>query len=154
MVWTIPLYLLQISGFLVGAGFQSRYVMPLIVVLLGIMLLRPAGHPGLFRQKTHLVMIAIALTVSNSIALHQNIRRYVTGLGEPGFNLNAGGEWWWWSLSGSAITPMSVWVVGTLAFFGACWIALVWGQHIATAHSGKHQAPAGEEHSTVATSRS
>ena len=140
MVWAIPLYLLQISGFLVGAGFQSRYVMPLIVVLLGIMLLRPTGHPGLFSQKTHVVMITVALTLSNSIALHQNIRRYVTGLGEPGFNLNADREWWWWSLSGSGITPMSVWVVGTLAFCGAAWVALVWGQNFAVSHVGRHQA--------------
>jgi hypothetical protein len=154
MVWTIPLYLLQISGFLVGAGFQSRYVMPLIVVLLGIMLLRPAGHPGLFSQKTPLVMITIALTLSNSIALHQNIRRYVTGLNEPGFNLNAGGEWWWWSLSGSAITPMAVWVLGTLAFFGAAWVALVWGQNVAAAHVGRHQATPDEMPAQAAASRS
>ena len=151
MVWTIPLYLLQISGFLVGAGFQSRYVMPLIVVLLGIMLLRPEGHPGLFSQKTPVVMITIALGLSNSIALHQNIRRYITGLGEPGFNLNAGGEWWWWSLSGSAITPMGVWVVGSLAFFGAAWVALVWGQKVATAHVGRHQATADDVPAVAAT---
>lgn len=151
MVWTIPLYLLQISGFLVGAGFQSRYVMPLIVVLLGIMLLRPEGHPGLFSQKTPVVMITIALTLANSIALHQNIRRYVTGLGEPGFNLNAGGEWWWWSLSGSAITPMGVWLVGSLAFFGAAWVALVWGQNIAAKHIGRHQATADDVPAVAAT---
>ena len=143
MVWTIPLYLLQISGFLVGAGFQSRYVMPLIVVLLGIMLLRPAGHPGLFSQKTPVVMITIALSLANSIALHQNIRRYVTGLAEPGFNLNADGEWWW-SLSGSAITPMTVWVLGSLAFFGAAWVALVWGRSAIPAHVGRHSQDADE----------
>jgi hypothetical protein len=153
MVWTIPLYLLQISGFLVGAGFQSRYVMPLIVVLLGIMLLRPAGHPGLFSQRTPLVMITIALSLANSIALHQNLRRYITGLGDPGFNLNAGGEWWWWSLSGSVISPMGVWLVGSLTFFGAAWVALVWGQHLADAHLGQHQATANHE-PVVATSRS
>ena len=151
MVWTIPLYLLQISGFFVGAGFQSRYIMPLIVVLLGIMLLRPAGHPGLFSQKTPLVMITIALSLANSVALHQNIRRYVTGLDEPGFNLNAGGEWWWWSLSGSPITPMSVWLVGTVAFFGAAWVALVWGQKIATPRIGKHQAAENNEPAVAAT---
>ncbi len=153
MVWTIPLYLLQISGFLVGAGFQSRYVMPLIVVLLGIMLLRPAGHPGLFSQKTPVVMITIALSLANSIALHQNIRRYVTGLGDLGFNLNADGEWWWWSLSGSVITPMTVWVVGTVAFLGAAWVALVWGRNIAVKHVGRHEATT-EDEQALATSRS
>jgi hypothetical protein len=115
------------------------------------MLLRPDGHPGLFSQKTPLVMITIALTLSNSIALHQNIRRYVTGLNEPGFNLNVDGEWWWWSLSGSAITPMTVWVVGTLAFFGAAWVALVWGQHFAVARVGRHQATADDSPVQAAT---
>jgi hypothetical protein len=154
MVWAIPLYLLQISGFLVGAGFQSRYVMPLVVVLLGIMLLRPTGHPGLFGHKTHLVMITIALGLANSIALHQNIRRYVTGLGEPGFNLNSGGEWWWWSLSGSGITPMGVWVVGTLAFFGAAWVALVWGRRAHLHDAADSVVTADAEVAVADTSRS
>jgi len=126
MLWTIPVYLLQISGFLVGAGFQSRYIMPLIVVMLGIMLLRPANHPGLFTQRTPLVMITLALTIANSLALHHNIRRYTTGLDQQGFNLNADREWWWWTFQGTAVTPMLVWAVGTLAFFATCWVALVW----------------------------
>lgn len=140
MVWTIPVYLLQISGFLVGAGFQSRYILPLIVVLVGIMLLRPAGHPGLFTQKTPIVMVAIALSLANAVALHQNIRRYVTGLDEPGFNLNADREWWWWSLSGTAMTPMFVWTVGALAFFGAAWVALVWGMSKTADNVGRQSA--------------
>lgn len=142
MVWTIPVYLLQISGFLVGAGFQSRYILPLIVVLLGLMLLRPAGHPGLFTDKTPLVMMTIALSIANSIALHHNLRRYITGLDERGFNLNAGGEWWWWDFSGTALTPMLVWGVGSLTFFGAAWVALVWGQAHRTTRVGRHSAAA------------
>jgi hypothetical protein len=140
MVWAIPVYLLQISGFLVGAGFQSRYILPLIVVLLGIMLLRPAGHPGIFTQRTPLVMITGALTIANSLALHHNIRRYVTGLDERGFNLNADREWWWWAFQGSAMTPMMVWGVGTVAFCGAAWVALVWGMSTATERVGRHSA--------------
>jgi hypothetical protein len=138
MVWAIPLYLLQISGFLVGAGFQSRYILPLIVVLLGLMLLRPSGAAGAFTQRTPLVMMASALTLANSIALHHNIRRYTTGLDERGFNLNADREWWWWTLQGTAITPMLVWTVGTIAFFGTAWVALVWGMSQVTARVGRH----------------
>ena len=153
MVWTIPVYLLQISGFLVGAGFQSRYILPLIVVLLGLMLLRPAGHPGLFSEKTPLVMITIALSLANSIALHHNIRRYVTGLDERGFNLNQDREWWWWDLHGTALTPMLVWAVGSLAFFGAAWVALVWGQNVAVRHVGRHQATSDDAEGAAVASR-
>lgn len=138
MVWAIPVYLLQISGFLVGAGFQSRYILPLIVVLLGLMLLRPAGHPGIFRQRTPLVLITGALTIANSLALHHNIRRYVTGLDQPGANLNAEREWWWLAFHGTAMTPMTVWALGSLAFFGACWVALVWGMSTVTSRVGRH----------------
>lgn len=154
MVWTIPVYLLQISGFLVGAGFQSRYILPLIVVLLGLMLLRPAGHPSLFTEKTPLVMITIALSLANAIALHHNIRRYVTGLDERGFNLNYLREWWWWDFQGTAITPMLVWVVGSLAFFGAAWVALVWGSNVAVTHVGRHQATAEDAPAVSAATRS
>ncbi len=151
MVWTIPVYLLQISGFLVGAGFQSRYILPLIVVLLGLMLLRPAGHPGLFTERTPLIMITSALSIANSIALHHNLRRYITGLDERGFNLNADGEWWWWDFSGTALTPMLVWAVGSSAFFGAAWVALVRGQNVAATHIGRHQATADDVPALAAT---
>lgn len=145
LIWTIPVYLLQVSNFLVGLGFQSRYGLPLIAVLLGILLLRPEGHPGIFTQRTPLVMVVVALSVANSIALHHNIRRYVTGLDERGFNLNADGEWWWQMFDGTLLTPMTVWSVGSLAFFAAAWVALVWGMARADRVSGLAETTAQSE---------
>lgn len=151
MLWAIPVYLLQISSFLVGAGFQSRYLLPLIVVLVGILLLRPAGRTWAITDRTTLILITVALTLSNSVALHQNIRRYVTGLDVRGFNLEADREWWWWELSGTGLGPMVVWVAGSLAFLGAAWVAIVWGMSKVTAHVGRHALPAEE---VAASSRS
>lgn len=151
MLWAIPVYLLQISLFLVGAGFQSRYILPLIVVLVGILLLRPAGQSWAITDRTPLIMITIALSLSNSLALHQNIRRYVTGLDVRGFNLEADREWWWWELSGTGLGPMVVWAVGSLAFLGAAWVALVWGMSKVSSPVGRHAMAAQEE---VSASRS
>jgi hypothetical protein len=151
MIWTIPVYLLQISSFLVGAGFQSRYILPLIVVLVGILLLRPAGQSWAITDRTTLIMITIALSISNSLALHQNIRRYVTGLDVRGFNLEADREWWWWELSGTGLGPMVVWAVGSLAFLGAAWVALVWGMSKVSSPVGRHAMAAQEE---ISASRS
>jgi hypothetical protein len=46
------------------------------------------------------------------MALHTNIRRYVTGLDVNGVNLDASPEWWW----DVPFTPMAVWFVGSVAF--------------------------------------
>lgn len=126
MMWAIPVYILQISDFLVGAGFQSRYGLPLLVVLMGIVVVR-SGTVSLGLQRIHLVMMTVALSIANSIALHHNIRRYVTGLDERGLNLDSGREWWWWTFQDGGLSPMGVWILGSLAFFGAVWVALVAG---------------------------
>ena len=125
MMWFYPLFILQQAGFLVGAGFQSRYGLPLLVVLLGIAALRSVGSGGVALTDSHRIWIFAALTIANSIALHQNIRRYTTGLDGMGFNLNANAEWWWWGLRDSLIQPMTVWAVGSIAFGALMWLVVV-----------------------------
>lgn len=127
MLWVYPLFILQQSGELVGLVFQSRYALPLVPVLLGIALLRSEGHRGILPNPTHRIWIIGALSIANAVALHHNMRRYITGLDQFGFNLNAGGEWWWFGLRESFLTPMTVWVLGSLAFFGFLWGVLMWG---------------------------
>lgn len=141
MIWFIPVYLLQISDYMVGLGFQSRYGLPLITVLLGLLLLRPESTPPVLTHRTPLVMIASSLIIANSLALHQNIRRYVTGLDAIGFDLNAEREWWWWDLAGSPITPMFVWIVGTVTFAVAVWLIVVRGLAVTVADNTAEPAP-------------
>jgi hypothetical protein len=64
------------------------------------------------------------LTTANSIALHTNIRRYVTGVRVEGFDLDSQREWWWGFLP-DLITPNVVWAVGTLAFAVVAWVVFV-----------------------------
>jgi hypothetical protein len=49
-----------------------------------------------------------------------NIRRYVTGIDNPGLSLDAGREWWWHVPFGAN----AVWVVGTLTFAGLVCVLL------------------------------
>ena len=123
LLWFIPLYLLQIGGYKVGEEFQPRYLVPLVVVLVGVMVLRRDSASQVFTGRAPLALIAIGLGIANSIALHTNIRRYVTGLDIGGFDLNYAGEWWWWFMPQFA-TPNLLWVGGSLAFFGAIWIVV------------------------------
>ena len=57
--------------------------------------------------------VVAALAAAQSVALHVNMRRYVTGTDSQGWNLNSGLEWWW---EGSILSPMLVWAIGSLAF--------------------------------------
>ena len=50
--------------------------------------------------------------MAQAVSLQVNIRRYVTGTGAQGLNLDAGDQWWW----SSAPAPMVVWIVGSLAY--------------------------------------
>lgn len=80
------------------------------------------------------VWIAVTgLTVANSLALHTNIRRYVTGIDTGGVNLDEKVEWWW----ALPIGPMWVWALGTIAFaltlgLLANWTTKSWTQELAS----------------------
>jgi hypothetical protein len=121
VIWFIPLYLLQIGGFKVGEEFQSRYLIPMVVVMVGMLVIRSSSAPPVLTERFPLAAIAIGLGVANSIALHTNIRRYVTGLDIGGIDLNYAREWWWWFMP-QFFTPNWLWVGGSLAFFGLTWI--------------------------------
>lgn len=110
-IWLIPVYVLVEGGQHVGDTVQPRYILPLMVVLAGVSMLTRLDRPikwGRFQ----IIVIGVALAVSNTVALQTNIRRYVTGTGEQGFNLDTGREWWWHV----PFSPMFDWIVGSLAF--------------------------------------
>lgn len=108
----MPLYILQGKGLRVGEWVQPRYLMPLLLILVGVAFFGFAkDHLGLSRLQAGMVFAIVAL--ANSLALHNNMRRYISGLGDGGgFNLNANIEWWW----SMPLSPMVVWFVGSAAF--------------------------------------
>ncbi|MEB0201770.1 DUF2142 domain-containing protein [Cryobacterium sp. 5I3] len=119
-LWLIPTYILVRSNTTVGFQVQPRYLLPLIIVLAGVALL-PASGMRLDLTRTQRVLVICGLSGANAVALHVNIRRYVTGLDVTSWNLNAHAEWWW----RIPVEPMSVWLIGSLAFAG-CLCVMAW----------------------------
>jgi hypothetical protein len=115
----LPLYVLTRGGAYVGTEVQPRYLLPLLVIFIGV---------GLFQGKKHkisltrgqLILIAMTLISIYFISLHFNIRRYVTGIENMGFNLDENIQWWWDGM----ISPMGVLVIGSISFAIFCFIAV------------------------------
>lgn len=114
----VPLYTLQAGGDPVGDQVQPRYLYPLIVLLAGLLVLAPRA--GIRLTRVQAVVVGAALVLANFVALHMNLRRYVTGIDGAGVNLDAGAEWWWTLPVG----PQWVWLIGSLAY-GALVVLLV-----------------------------
>jgi hypothetical protein len=57
-------------------------------------------------------VVYLLLVLAQSVALHELIRRYVSGMGKPWLNLNRSIEWWRDWLP----APMTVWLAGSLGF--------------------------------------
>lgn len=112
VLWLLPVYVLQQGGDIVGEGVQPRYLLPLIVLFAGLIMLNRSDKPALSFTRPQLVLIALTLSVVNFVSLHMNIRRYVTGIDQPGANLDANIEWWW----NIAMSPMFVWFIGSAAY--------------------------------------
>lgn len=114
----LPMLVLQRSHLSVDSGYvQARYLYPLMLAILGLGaygVIKRGLPPIRFRgivPATWLVMTVLA-----SLALHVQIRRYVTGLGTSSLDLDSDRAWWW---VGSPISPMGLWIIGTLATGGA-----------------------------------
>jgi hypothetical protein len=118
----LPVYVLTVGGNAIGQNLQPRYLLPLIVLLCFLLIIDSGRGPIRF-SRVQTVAILGALAGANFIALHVNLRRYVTGLDQQGVNLSAGAEWWW---TGFPVGPTVVWLVGALAFAGL--LALLWPQ--------------------------
>jgi len=118
----LPVYVLTVGGMRVGDSLQPRYLLPLIVLLSLLVVTMPPGRTFGF-TRVQMVIIFGALSIANLVALQVNMRRYVSGAGYQGLNLDSGAKWWW---SGFPIGPLWVWMLGALAF--ACLLVVLWPQ--------------------------
>jgi hypothetical protein len=110
-LWLIPTYVLVKGGNEVGQNVQPRYILPLIILGVGVAMF-DRGERGREFTRVQVVVVVAFLSVAESIALYFNLRRYITGVDGHDVNLNANMEWWW-NISAS---PMLVWILGSLAF--------------------------------------
>ena len=106
-----PLYVLHGLQAIVGTEVQPRYLLPLTVMFVGVALFG-LGRDDLGLGKLQAAVVFVGVAFANSRALHSTLRRYITGVDEQSFNLNARIEWWW----SIPVQPMTVWFVGSSAF--------------------------------------
>ncbi|WP_291380471.1 DUF2142 domain-containing protein [Demequina sp.] len=111
----LPVYVLTAGGDSVGSQLQPRYLLPLIVLLCLLLATAPPGSRTVRFTRVQTVAILSALAIANLVALQVNIRRYVTGVDQQGFNLDAHAEWWWHEMP---LGPMAVWFIGSASFIG------------------------------------
>lgn len=110
----IPMYVLTRAGHLVGETVQPRYILPLLYPAMGLALVRERGSSRYSFSAKTISVLMVLLSLAHAIALHQNIRRYVTGTEVIDIDLDNGMEWWWpWQ---GTPTPLSVWIAGSLAY--------------------------------------
>lgn len=106
----LPYYMLQRSDFQVGEFLQARYVLPLLILLVGLLLYRTdAGERG-FQVRHSWAIIGMLAVIANAAALYANLLRYTNGSSTDilGDELE-----WWWSLP---VHPVSLWLAGALGF--------------------------------------
>ncbi|HEX4443442.1 MAG TPA: DUF2142 domain-containing protein [Galbitalea sp.] len=112
VLWLLPVYVLVQGGDTVGNAVQPRYLLPLVVLAGGMLLVASRGRQYVF-GRGQIVLVVVVLSVVNLIALELVIRRFVTGNGDLGLNLDTGDRWWWGSFP---FSPNVVWILGSLAF--------------------------------------
>jgi len=120
-MWLVPVVLLAQSKMLVGEVIQPRYLLPLMIIAVGVASLRvDADHAW---RGMRFLLAAAALAFTNTTALHINLQRYTTGLDQLTLDPGSHAEWWW----AAAPSPLVIWVGGALAFagvFAALWFTL------------------------------
>lgn len=106
-----PVLFLQSQQTTVGVWVQPRYLLPLILVFVGVALLgSTAREPRISRLQVTVVVVLAGIAAT--AALHRLLRRYVTGIDFSSWNLSDSSEWWWDGVPG----PMWTWIFGTLCF--------------------------------------
>jgi hypothetical protein len=108
----IPTYMFVLDGAIVGENIQSRYIVPLVTVIVGMFGLQTlrTNNPWSLTSASRAVL-ATFITVAHAAALHINMRRYISGLDVWSPNLNKAREWWpIWLPS-----PNICWVAGSTA---------------------------------------
>jgi len=105
----------------VGVDVQPRYLLPLVAVLVAVLVFPSRTGTPFTMSRFGWLFVGAGLIVANAVALHVNIRRYVTGTDVQGVNLDTAAEWWW---EGLPITPNGVWLMGSVSMAVA--IYCVW----------------------------
>ena len=111
-VLTTPIAMLYLDNAIVGELVQSRYVLPLLLLAIGVLTSGIRADRSEFLPRKFRVIGAVFLSIAYGVALHTTMRRYITGNDVSDWNLDNNLEWWWTA----GPSPMTVWFLGTGSF--------------------------------------
>jgi hypothetical protein len=116
----VPLQFLWANNLGVGSIVQPRYLLPMMALLAAVSVYRRQEDEGAVLSRGQVWLIGLGLLAANTIALHTNLRRYITGLDVNQVSLNFEMEWWWVERPSSPtlfwFSPNYLWLVGSVAF--------------------------------------
>ena len=105
-----PLATLYLSGAGPVVWFQPRYVLPLLLALVGVALSPEQGFAWRLSNPQRWTL-TVCVAVAAAVAFHVNLRRYVTGTDAMSLNLNDGSEWSYFT----SLSPMVLWLLASVA---------------------------------------
>lgn len=109
-IWGVPFILLAQSHALVGSDVQPRYILPLLIIMLGV---ASAEVPAVRAWRGPRVVFAgAALTAASVVALDVNLNRYTKGVLNVSIDPGVHAKWWW----PVAPSPLTLVLVAGLAF--------------------------------------
>jgi hypothetical protein len=108
----VPFAVLMAGEEFVGEAVQPRYLLPMLLVLLGVAVLQRRDSSIDLFNRPQRILLAVAVPVAHSAALQVTIRRFVTGTDVRELDLDQATEWWW----ASGPSPRMIWIVGSVVF--------------------------------------
>jgi hypothetical protein len=93
----------------------------LIALLGAAALYRTSSNSGLDLTRGQVLIIGSGMFIANTISLHLNARRYITGMDQQGVDLDKDIEWWW---SNFPLSPNLVIWSASIAF--AVFLIAIW----------------------------
>lgn len=121
VLWLFPTAVLVQTGAMAGGYFQPRYILPVAIMLVGVMLIGSDSGKTINLARPQALLVVLALSVANVFSIHANMRRYVTGVDLQNWNLNSPREWWW----KLPLEPMAVFALSGLSFGLLCLIVFM-----------------------------
>ena len=116
----VPIQFLWANNLPVGSIVQPRYLLPMLALLVAVSLFRKTGNLEETFSRGQVLVIGFGLFIANTISLHTNLRRYITGLDVNQVSLNFKMEWWWFERPSSGsifwFSPNYLWAAGSVAF--------------------------------------
>lgn len=118
LVSALPLWILQESRRIVGNEVQPRYLLPALLVLVGLALVTSDRRPPIVLSRTQAWVIWSTVVLAQAVSLMFVIRRYAMGTDGSLLITDAPIEWW----SNGVLGPEATLAAGSAAF---AWLAYI-----------------------------